>query len=148
MPLEIMFYDKVFDNLYKKEINTSATTVFMAILAVLISLIGVVGMVTFDTEFQRNEISVRRTFGATTVDIFKRINIKYILIIAIGFVLSLPITYYITGIWQKNFVEKVSLPWWVSLLILLSLTLVTVIIVTFQSAKTVYSNPIDGLKKE
>ena len=148
MPLEIMFYDKVFDNLYKKEINTSATTVFMAILAVLISLIGVVGMVTFDTEFQRNEISVRRTFGATTVDIFKRINIKYILIIAIGFVLSLPITYYITGIWQKNFVEKVSLPWWASLLILLLLTLVTVIIVTFQSAKAVYSNPIEGLKKE
>ena len=148
MPLDIMFYDKVFDNLYKKEINTSATTVFMAILAVLISLIGVVGMVTFDTEFQRNEISVRRTFGATTEDIFKRINIKYIIIIAIGFVLSLPITYYITGLWQENFVEKVSLPWWASLLILLLLTLVTVIIVTFQSAKAVYSNPIEGLKKE
>ena len=148
MPLDIMFYDKVFDNLYKKEINTSATTVFMAILAVLISLIGVVGMVTFDTEFQRNEISVRRTFGATTEDIFKRINIKYIIIIAIGFVLSLPITYYITGLWQENFIEKVSLPWWASLLILLLLTLVTVIIVTFQSAKAVYSNPIEGLKKE
>ncbi|MBQ1884255.1 MAG: FtsX-like permease family protein, partial [Bacteroidales bacterium] len=148
MPLDIMFYDQVFDNLYKKEINTSATTVFMAILAVLISLIGVVGMVTFDTEFQRNEISVRRTFGATTEDIFKRINIKYIIIIGIGFVLSLPITYYITGLWQENFVEKVSLPWWASLLILLLLTLVTVIIVTFQSAKAVYSNPIEGLKKE
>lgn len=148
MPLEIMFYDQVFDNLYQKEIKTSATTIFMAILAILISIIGVFGMVTFDTEFQRNEISVRRTFGATTEDIFKRINIKYIIIIAIGFVLSLPITYYITGLWQENFVEKVSLPWWASLLILLLLTLVTVIIVTFQSAKAVYSNPIEGLKKE
>ena len=148
LPLEIMFYDQVFDNLYKKEIKTSATTIFMAILAILISIIGVFGMVTFDTEFQRNEISVRRTFGATTEDIFKRINIKYIIIIAIGFVLSLPITYYITGLWQENFVEKVSLPWWASLLILLLLTLVTVIIVTFQSAKAVYSNPIEGLKKE
>lgn len=148
MPLEIMFYDQVFDNLYQKEIKTSATTIFMAILAILISIIGVFGMVTFDTEFQRNEISVRRTFGATTEDIFKRINIKYIIIIAIGFVLSLPITYYITGLWQENFIEKVSLPWWASLLILLLLTLVTVIIVTFQSAKVVYSNPIEGLKKE
>lgn len=45
-------------------------------------------------------------------------------------------------------IEKVSLPRWASLLILLLLTMVTVIIVTFQSAKTVYSNPIEGLKKE
>lgn len=148
LPLEIEFYDQVFNRLYKKEINTSATTVFMAILAVLISLIGVVGMVTFDTEFQRNEISVRRTFGASTKDIFKRINAKYITIIAIGFLLSLPITHYIVCLWQEKFIEKVSLPWWVSVLILLSLTLVTVIIVTFQSAKAVYANPIDGLKKE
>ena len=33
-------------------------------------------------------------------------------------------------------------------IVMAEVTLVTVIIVTFQSAKAVYSNPIEGLKKE
>ena len=148
MPLEIMFYDKIFENLYKKEINTSATTVFMAILAVLIAIIGVFGMVTFDSEYKQNEIAVRRVFGASTEDVIKKINIKYWIMILIGFALSLPITIYVTGLWQQNYIEKASIPWWMHLLVVLSVAIVTSLIVTFQSAKTVYANPIDGLKKE
>lgn len=148
MPLEITFYDKIFENLYKKEINTSATTVFMAVLAVLISIIGVFGMVTFDTEYRRNEIALRRVFGASTDDIIKKINLKYLIMILSGFVLSLPVTLYVITLWQQNFVEKAPLPWWVFAVVFLSVTVVTCAIVTAQSAKTVYGNPVEGLKKE
>ena len=148
MPFEAEFYDKIFERLYKKEINTSATTVFMAVLAVLISIIGVFGMVTFDTEYKRLEISVRRIFGASTDDIVKKINLKYLVMILIGFVLSLPVTLYVTTIWQQNFVEKAAFPWWVFMLVVLAVTVVTSAIVTVQSAKTIYSNPVEGLKKE
>ena len=148
MPLEITFYDKIFENLYKKEINTSATTVFMAILALLISIIGVFGMVTFDSEYRRNEISLRRVFGASTDDIIKKINVKYLIMIFAGFVLSLPVTLYVITLWQQNFVEKAPLPWWMFPVVVLLVTVVTCAIVTVQSAKTVYGNPVEGLKKE
>ena len=148
MPLEIRFYDKIFENLYKKEINTSATTVFMAILAVLIAIIGVFGMVTFDAEYKQNEIAVRRVFGATTEDVIRKINAKYLIMILVGFCLSLPITIYVTGLWQQNYIEKATIPWWMHLLVVLSVAIVTSVIVTFQSVKTIYANPIDGLKKE
>ena len=148
MPLEITFYDKIFENLYKKEINTSATTVFMAILALLISIIGVFGMVTFDSEYRRNEIALRRVFGASTDDIIKKINAKYLIMIFAGFVLSLPVTLYVITLWQQNFVEKAPLPWWMFPVVVLLVTVVTCAIVTVQSAKTVYGNPVEGLKKE
>ena len=78
LPLDIEFYDTVFQRLYQKEIKTSATTIFMAILAILISIIGVFGMVTFDTEYKRQEISIRKVFGAGNSNIFKSVNLKYI----------------------------------------------------------------------
>jgi putative ABC transport system permease protein len=148
MPLEITFYDKIFENLYKKEINTSATTVFMAILALLISIFGVFGMVTFDSEYRHNEIALRRVFGASTDDIIKKINAKYLIMIFAGFVLSLPVTLYVITLWQQNFVEKAPLPWWMFPVVVLLVTVVTCAIVTVQSAKTVYGNPVEGLKKE
>lgn len=148
MPLDIMFYDKVFDNLYQKEIKTSATTIFMAILAILISIIGVFGMVTFDTEYKRQEISIRKVFGADNSNIFKSVNLKYIKMVGIGFALSLPVTYYVISNWQQSFVEKISLPWWLYILILIGITLLTIAIVTVQSAKTIFQNPVEGMRKE
>lgn len=148
MPLEIFFYDKIFENLYKKEIYTSATTVFMAILAVLIAIIGVFGMVTLDAEYKLQEIAVRKVFGAKNSDIITSVNLKYIKIVAVGFILSVPITYYVINNWQESFVEKVSLPWWLYALILIGASLLTIFIVTTQSVKSIFQNPIEGLRKE
>lgn len=148
LPLEIEFYDTVFQRLYQKEIKTSATTIFMAILAILISIIGVFGMVTFDTEYKRQEISIRKVFGADNSNIFKSVNLKYIKMVGIGFALSLPVTYYVISNWQQAFVEKISLPWWLYILILIGITLLTIAIVTVQSAKTIFQNPVEGMRKE
>ncbi|MBR4213901.1 MAG: ABC transporter permease [Bacteroidales bacterium] len=148
LPLEIEFYDTVFQRLYQKEIKTSATTIFMAILAILISIIGVFGMVTFDTEYKRQEISIRKVFGADNSNIFKSVNLKYIKMVGIGFALSLPVTYYVISNWQQSFVEKISLPWWLYILILIGITLLTIAIVTVQSAKTIFQNPVEGMRKE
>lgn len=148
MPLEIEFQDKVFQRLYESEINTSATTVFMAMLAILISIIGVFGMVTFDVEYKRRDIAVRRVFGASVADILHSINIKYVAMVAIGCVLSIPVSLYVISNWQQNFVEKAPVPWWIFMVIFLIVALVTVAIVTVQSFRAVSQNPSEGLKTE
>ena len=147
MPLEIEFYDKVFQNLYQKEIKTSATTIFMAILAILISIIGVFGMVTFDAEYKRQEIAIRKVFGADNSNIIKSVNLKYVMMAGLGFLLSLPVTYYVVNNWQETFVEKLSLPWWLFALVLAGVTLLTILIVTVQSAKTIFQNPVEGMRR-
>ncbi|MCR5453445.1 MAG: ABC transporter permease [Bacteroidales bacterium] len=148
LPLEIEFYDQIFQKLYEKEIKTSATTVFMAILAILISIIGVFGMVTFDAEYKRQEIAIRKVFGANNSNIITSVNLKYIKIVSIGFILSLPVTHYVIINWQQSFVEKVSLPWWMFAIILAGVLLITITIVTAQSLKAIFQNPVDGIKTE
>lgn len=148
MPLEIEFCDKVFQQQYEKEISTSATTVFMAVLAILISIIGVFGMVMFDIEYKRQEVAVRRVFGASVKDILQNINLKYLIMVFSGFVLSLPLSLYVILNWQQSFVEKAPMPWWIFALIFAAVAVVTALIVTVQSAKAVYQNPSDGLRRE
>ncbi|MBP5365416.1 MAG: ABC transporter permease [Bacteroidales bacterium] len=148
MPFDIEFYDKVFQKLYQQEINMSATTAFLAILAVIISMIGVFCMVLFDTEYKRREIAVRKVFGASSFDILKRNNIRYVMQIVLALVLSLPVSLYVIINWQKSFAEKADMPWWIFTVVALCVALVTTLIVTLQSAKSICSNPVDSLKNE
>lgn len=145
---EVSFFDSRLDSEYGKERRTSRIILLFTALAIVISLMGVFGLVMFEAEYRRKEIGIRRVNGATVPDILKMFNIKFIRIVLVCFLLSLPIAWLIVNAYLKGFAYRMPVYWWVFVLALASVLLVTVSVVTLRSLSAALSDPVDSIKSE
>lgn len=147
-PVDVKFYNQQFEQTYQKEKKTSSQITLFSLLAIIISLIGVFGLVTFETQFRRKEISIRKAMGADVFEILLMFNKKFVRIVIISFVLATPIVWYSIDSWLQSFAYQTPIYWWVFVLSLLIVTLMTFLTVTLQSWRIITANPIRFLKSE
>lgn len=147
-PVEYSFYDDVMNQLYHKERALSSELVFFSILAIIISMIGIFGMVMFDCEYRRKENAVRRVMGANVASILKLSNVRYLRLLAIGFVASVPIVVLFMQNWLATFVSHISIGWEVFAVVLLFVSAMTMAIVTLQTWSMANENPVNNIKSE
>lgn len=147
-PVDIEFYDAVFNELYHKEENLRSLITVFSLLAIIISLVGVFGLVVFDTQYRRKEIGIRKVHGATIHEVLEMLNRSYVYIVLICFIITVPIGYYAIGKWLESFAYKTPMYWWVYLLALIVVLAITIVTVTYQSWRSANANPVDSLKTE
>lgn len=147
-PFDLMFYDRILDEMYSKELNLTMLITIFSLTAVFISIVGVFGLVVFDSEYRRKEIGVRKVLGSTTGEILVMFNKGYIRILLICFVLAAPMAWYGVSRWLENFAYKTPMYLWVYLVAFLIVALITVCTVTFQNWRAANSNPVDSIKSE
>ncbi len=145
---DVMFFDSRLDSEYGRERKTSRIILLFTALAITISLMGVFGLVMFEAEHRRKEIGIRRINGATVVDVLKMFNIKFIRIVIVCFVLSIPISWLIVDAYLKGFAYRMPMHWWVFLSAFLSVMIVTIVVVTLRCLSAALSNPIKSIKTE
>lgn len=147
-PFDIEFYDTVFNRLYQQEEDLRSMVLVFSVLAILISLVGVFGLVVFDTQYRRKEISIRKVHGATVGEILRMFNKAYLKIVAICFVIAVPIAWYGVSKWLERFAYKTPLQGWIFLVAFVLVAAVTLVTVSFQSWKAANTNPLNSLKSE
>lgn len=147
-PVDIEFYDAIFNELYHKEENLRSLVTVFSLLAIIISLVGIFGLVVFDTQYRRKEIGIRKVHGATIREILGMLNRSYINIVLICFALAAPVGYIGIKKWLESFVYKTPIYWWVYLMALVIVLGITIATVTFQSWRSANANPVDSLKSE
>lgn len=145
---EVHFFDEVLNSLYVKEQNLTWLITIFSLLAVFISIIGVFGLVIFESEYRRKEIGVRKVLGSSTQEILLMFNKIYIRILAVCFVIAVPVASYGVHKWLENFAYKTPVYWWIYALAFIAVAFVTSLTVTYQNWKTAMQNPVDSLKNE
>lgn len=145
---DVMFFDSRLDSEYGRERNASRIILLFTVLAITISLMGVFGLVMFEAEHRRKEIAIRRINGASVVDVLKMFNIKFIRIVIVCFVFSIPISWLIVDAYLKGFAYRMPTHWWVFFSAFLSVMIVTLIVVTLRCLSAALSNPIKSIKTE
>ena len=115
-------------------------------LAIIIALMGVFGIVMFETQHRRSEIAVRKVYGATTSQIVKLLNLRYVWIVGGCFVVAAPVAWYITSRWLESFANRIAQPWWLYIAALLIGLTVTVGLVTLRSWRAATENPAEVVK--
>ncbi len=147
-PFNIEFYDEIFNHLYRKEENLRDLVTVFSLLAIIISLVGVFGLVVFETQYRRKEIGIRKVHGATVGEILLMFNKAYLRIVGICFVIAAPIAWQGVRMWLEGFAYKTPLHWWVFLIALLIVTVITLLTVSFQNWKAANENPVNSIKSE
>ena len=147
-PFNIEFYDEIFNHLYQKEENLRDLVTVFSLLAIIISLVGVFGLVVFETQYRRKEIGIRKVHGATVGEILLMFNKAYLRIVGICFVIAAPVAWQGVKMWLEGFAYKTPLHWWVFLIALLIVTVITLLTVSFQNWKAANENPVNSIKSE
>lgn len=133
---------------YDNERKLTAIVGLFALLAVVIALMGVFGLVLFETQHRRREIAVRRVMGASRGEILAMFNRRYVMLVAVCFVLAVPVSIWAVRHWLAGFAYTVPLYWWVFALALAGGLAVTALTVTVRSWHAVNENPAESVKSE
>lgn len=146
--IDVEIFEDELSYQYEGEKRMSALLIFFAAIAVVIALIGVFGLVFFDTQYRRREIAIRRVHGTSVTGIVKMYNVQYLKIVLFSFVPAVPLCYYFINIWLEGYAYHIHVSWWVFVVSLLLVAVVTLIIVTLRCLKAATENPVDSLKSE
>ena len=133
---------------YDNERKLTAIVGLFALLAVVIALMGVFGLGLFETQHRRREIAVRRVMGASRGEILAMFNRRYVMLVAVCFVLAVPVSIWAVRHWLAGFAYAVPLYWWVFALALAGVLAVTALTVTVRSWRAVNENPAESVKSE
>lgn len=147
-PFETGTVSDVFESTYSKETKSTLLIGLFGAIAVMISLIGVSSLVMFDGETQRKSIAVRKVLGARTSDIVIGFNRAYMIILAVCFVVSVPLSVLFSGMWLRQFAERIAMPWWILAVVLLAMAAVTAVTVTAVCLRIAGAAPARNLKSE
>ncbi len=146
--LNFDFFDKELGRNYSKEHKLTNLIALFSLVSIIISLMGVFGLVLFETQYRRKEIGIRRVHGSSIHAILVMFNTKFVRIVLICFVLAVPVSIFIMNRWLNGFAYRMPLYWWVFVMALLVVLLITVATVTVRSWRTAAGNPVEAIKSE
>lgn len=142
------FIDKKFDDQYRDDRQFSNAFKIFTLLAVLIACLGLFGLTSYTCIQRRKEIGIRKVNGATIGQILALLNEDFVKQVGIAFILAVPISWYAMNNWLSNFAYKTTLSWWVFALAGISVVVVAMLTVSWQSFKAAVANPVESLRDE
>ena len=147
-PFNYTFIDQQYNQLYQNETRTGGLVTGFTLIAVVIACLGLLGLAAYMTEQRNKEIGVRKTLGASVPSIVFLLSSDFIKIVGIGFILSIPITWFLIDQWLQNYAYKIEpgvITYFIGGIIALLLAIGTI---SYQSIRAAMENPINTLKDE
>src|SRR5690606_32989068 len=139
-PFEYEFTDDRLAILYKTELQLKKASGIASVLILVIVLTGVLGLVSLSVAKRNKEIGIRKVLGATASNILLLVSREYIVVMALSFLVGLPLTYIFISRWLTSFAYHIDLQWWMFAIPVLILFVITLLVVGIQSLKTAMSD--------
>ena len=138
---EIEFLNENIKRMYGDIKKQTIIIAVFALIAIVISLMGIFGIVLFETQHRRREIGIRKVYGATTDNVITMFARRYAVIVGICFVVAAPIAWFVSSRWLEQFANRIAMPLWVYVLVLIVVFAITMSIVVLRSWKAANENP-------
>lgn len=137
-----------FNELYNTEENIASIITFASTLAVIIACLGLFALASFNMAQRQKEIAVRKVMGASVSGLALLFIRKYLIMVIVASVISIPLTWYFAEDWLNYFAYRIQ----VNPLIILASGLLCAFIalatIGIKSLHTASANPVNSLKYE
>jgi putative ABC transport system permease protein len=145
---EFTFLEEQLNQQYASYQNFGNIIQSFSIIAILISCLGVYGLVLFTIQNKVKEIGVRKVLGASVSSILQLIYRDFAVLLVFGFILALPVSYYLMTKWFSNFIYHTSID---ALTYLISFSMVFIVVlgtISYQAIRAAQVNPVKSLRSE
>lgn len=147
-PFQYSFMDQNFEDLYKAEKRLGILFSFFALITVIIACMGLFGLVAFMASKRTKEIGIRKILGATVTNIVALICKDFILLVSVGFLIAVPISWYTMNQWLANYAYRIDLGLGLFVVAGAAALLIALLTVSWQAIKAALANPVDSLRSE
>jgi putative ABC transport system permease protein len=118
------------------------------IIAVFLSCLGLFALIAWLSIQRTKEIGIRKINGAGIAEVMLLLSREFIILVAIAFVISCPVAWYIMHKWLQNFAYKTDLTWWIFVLAGIIALGIAILTVSLQTWRAATKNPVEALRYE
>jgi ABC-type antimicrobial peptide transport system permease subunit len=147
-PFEFSFVSDDYNKKFGDEERIGSLAGIFTVLAIVISCLGLFGLTSFVAERRRKEIGVRKVLGASVFNVWNLISKDLVILVAISFIIAIPLSYYFMHQWLQHYVYRTVFSWWIFVAACVGTLLITLFTVSFQTIKAAIANPVKSLRTE
>ncbi len=145
---EYEFIDEHIASWYKQEAKVYTAFKLFSSLAILIGCLGLYGLVSFSAVQRTKEVGIRKVLGASLFDISALFAREFIYLIALAFLVAIPVGYYFMHSWLENFAYHIGIGKGIFLIAVGISLAIALITISFQAIKAATANPVTSLRSE
>jgi len=147
-PFDYFFLDDYYNQQYKADQLFGKIFGIFSFLAIFITSLGILGLAAFMAAQRTKEIGIRKILGANVSRIFLLLTKDFLILLAISFVIVLPLSYFGINEWLQTFANRMDLTIWLFIVPLILVSLVTLLTVSTHIVKASLTNPVESLRYE
>jgi putative ABC transport system permease protein len=147
-PIRYTFLDESYARMYDDVTRAGKILTSFSILAIVVACLGLFALSAFMVEQRNKEISIRLVLGASVKNIFRLLTQNFVIMVAIAFVIAVPIGWYLMQRWLQDFEYKIDLTWDIFAIAGLVSVAIALLTVSYQSIKAALVSPASRLKSE
>ena len=147
-PFVYEFFDDLYRRQYRSEQRLGSLFGYFSGLSLFIACFGLFGLSLFQAERKTKEIGIRKTLGASVMNIVTLISKEYFRLIVISSLIAWPLAYYFMNKWLQDFAYRIGLSVWIFVLSGFMAFGIALLTIGYQSIKAATVNPVDSLRYE
>lgn len=144
--LDYSFMEDEYNNLYVEESNMGKVILSFSIIACLIAIVGIYGLISYVVSGMKKNIGVRKVMGASVLSAALEILRKFFLPVSLSTIIFLPMAWYISFHWLKDFSYRTSLGPGHLIFSVLIIAFASLFAIIHKTLKAAYVNPADSLR--
>jgi len=147
-PFTFNFLDEAYQQQYESETRVSTLSKYFAGLAIIISCLGLFGLAAFTAQKRRKEIGIRKVVGASVSNITAMLSIDFLKLVLFSLLVAFPLSWWLMNNWLQSFAYRIHISPWIFMIAGISVIVITLLTIGFQSIKAAVANPVKSLKTE
>src|SRR5436190_4592804 len=145
---EYFFLDDHFDEQYRADQRSGQVFGLFTSLAILVACLGLFGLASFTTLQRTKEIGIRKVLGASVPRILKLLYREFAILLLIAFVIAVPVAWFTIGDWLQGYAFRINIHWSYFIIPFVTLVVIALLTVSFQSIRAAIANPVKSLRTE
>ncbi|HZY82904.1 MAG TPA: ABC transporter permease [Cyclobacteriaceae bacterium] len=147
-PFDYRFSDDAFQQKFTNINLTSRLASIFAMLTIIITGLGLFGLAAFMADQRTKEMGIRKVMGASVQQLVRLVTSDFTVLIAIAFVLSSPLAWWLMTKYLEQYSYRVDVQWWIFPLTGVVALIFALVIVSTQALKAARTNPARSLRSE
>jgi putative ABC transport system permease protein len=133
---------------YREETKMNVLFNTFSAFMIVISCIGLFGLSAITLQTRRKEIGIRKVVGASTSTIVQIMSKEFVILVALGSLVGLPLSWYAMNTWLSRFAYKINITPDVFLISIVACVMIAFGSVLFNALRAAHTNPVDSLRSE
>jgi len=142
------FLDDDYNRLYASEQRVAGLSKYFAGIAILISCLGLFGLAAFTAQKRQKEIGIRKVIGASVSNVVAMLSKDFLVLVGLSLLIAFPVSWWAANEWLQSFAYRIHFSPLVFVITALTVILITLFTISFQSIKAAIANPVKSLRTE